>query len=433
MNIGVLGLQHLGSVTAAALASLGHRVIGLDFDARTVSGLAAGRASVVEPSLDGLLMDGLASGNLRFSSIIDDVKAVDVLWVAYDTPVDEDDEADAEFVLTQVERALAALGADVVVLVSSQLPAGSIRRLEQATALSRAPGQLHIACSPENLRLGSAVNDFLHPQRIVVGVRSPRDKDLLAPLFASLTDTVEWMSIESAEMTKHAINGFFAASIAFANELASLCEVVGADAKEVERGLKSEMRIGPRAYLAPGAAFAGGTLARDVTYLNHLATMHGVATPFLSSVMSSNDAHKQWVRRQLREMFTDLSAITVSIWGLTYKAGTDSLRRSPSVELGDWLMSEGATLQVHDPLIKHLPAHWCDAVSRFDDPLGSARGAQAVVVATPVPIYRTITAGALREVADGLVILDPNRFLPHLATDGAGLHYMAVGMPSRSR
>jgi UDPglucose 6-dehydrogenase len=430
MNICVLGLWHLGSVTAAGLAALGHRVIGFDFDDATVANLGEGIAPISEPGLEELIKRGLSSGNLRFSSAANEAKDVDVLWVTYDTPVDDDDNVDADFVMRQIERALREMRTEALVLISSQLPAGSVRRLEQAAALNCGAPRLRVAYSPENLRLGNAVHDFLHPSRIVVGIRSNRDKELLRGLLSSITKSLEWMSVESAEMTKHAINAFFATSVAFANEIASICESVGADAKEVERGLKTEVRIGSRAYLSPGAAFAGGTLARDITFLNQMARGHGMATPLLSSILPSNDAHGHWIQRKLRATFVDLSLTTVAVWGLTYKPGTDTLRRSMSVELCDWMIREGATVHVHDPMVKNLPDHWCGAVQRYDDPIAAVQGAHALVMATEWPVYRSISTDQLLQCSDRLVVLDANRFLPNLAATGGRLRYFAVGMPS---
>jgi UDPglucose 6-dehydrogenase len=428
MDVGVLGLGHLGSVTAACLAKLGHRVVGMDFDEARVVDLSKGIAPIFEPGLEELLRGGLASGNLRFTEAVNEVKDIDVLWVAYDTPVDDDD-ADTDFVMAQIERALLGMSRDVVVLISSQLPVGSVRRLECAETSQHRTPQLKVAYSPENLRLGRAVEDFLRPERIVVGVRSSRDRDLLQGLLRSITESIEWMSVESAEMTKHAVNAFLAASVVFANEIASICESVGADAKEVERGLKTESRIGARAYLSPGAAFAGGTLARDVAYLNRTARERSVITPLLSSVLASNDSHKQWVQRKLRGLFIDLSRTTVAVWGLTYKPGTDTLRRSASVELCDWMIREGTTIHVHDPMVKSLPEYWCDAVERYDDPIAAVLGAHALVVATEWPMYRTISIDQLIECSPQLVVLDANRFLTNVAARPGRVRYFAVGMP----
>jgi UDPglucose 6-dehydrogenase len=428
MDVGVLGLGHLGLVTAACLAKLGHRVVGIDFDEARVANSMQGIAPIFEPGLDELIGRGLSSGNLRFTAVVNEAKDIEVLWVAYDTPIDDDD-ADTDFVMAQMERALVGMSREVVVLVSSQLPVGSVRRLEEAVTLNHGTPQPRVAYSPENLRLGRAVDDFLRPERIVVGVRSSRDRDLLHSLLSSITESVEWMSVESAEMTKHAVNAFLAASVAFANEIASICESVGADAKEVERGLKTEKRIGPRAYLSPGAAFAGGTLARDVAYLNRTARERGVITPLLSSVLASNDSHKHWAQRKLRGLFVDLSRTTVAVWGLTYKPGTDTLRRSPGVELCDWMIREGVRIHVHDPMVKSLPDHWCDAVERYDDPITAVVGAHALVVATEWPMYSAISTDQLIQCSARLVVLDANRFLRNSAATRGRVRYFAVGMP----
>jgi UDPglucose 6-dehydrogenase len=428
MKICVLGVWHLGSVTAACLASMAHQVVGVDFDNDTVEDLNRGVAPVFEPELEALLKQGLSSGSLRFTSAAEQAIAdADILWVTFDTPIDDHDQADSESVIAQIERSLVGLRADALVLISSQLPVGSVRRLEQVARRNGA-SRLRIACCPENLRLGRAVADFLHPDRIVVGIRSALDRQVLGDLLHPITASIEWMTVESAEMTKHALNAFLALSIVFANETATICEALGADAKQVERGLKSDRRIGARAYLAPGAAFAGGTLARDVTFLNAMSQQIGVTTPLLSSVIPSNELHKRWAQVKLQALFADLSLTTVAVWGLTYKAGTDTLRRSAAVELCEWLLRQGVAVHVHDPMAKELPRHWRGVVKRCEDPLMAVRGAHALVIGTEWPLYRTISADQLAGCEAGIAVLDANRFLPNLAGSSAPLRYFAVGM-----
>ncbi|MEK7383945.1 MAG: nucleotide sugar dehydrogenase, partial [Elusimicrobiota bacterium] len=343
MRVCVQGLWHLGSVTAAGLASVGHDVAGLDLDQEAVRGLQMNKPPIFEPGLAEAVQAGQEAGRLRFfSSPEEAIDGVELLWVAYDTPVNDADEADVEFVVAQAARALPHLADGATVLVSSQLPVGSIGRLELLARELCPAKTIGFACSPENLRLGKALDVFLKPDRIVVGVRSPRDRERIDRLLRPITERIEWMSVESAEMTKHAINSFLAASVVFANEIASLCEEVGADAKEVERGLKSESRIGPRAYLSPGGAFAGGTLARDVEFLKKIGAAKGLAVPLLGAIRPSNDRHKDWTRRKLARYFPSLSGVPVAVWGLTYKPGTDTLRRSLAVELCDWLLEQGA-------------------------------------------------------------------------------------------
>lgn len=427
MKVCVQGLWHLGSVTAACLASVDHDVWGFDSDQATISGLSNGKAPLHEPGLDDLLQKGIASGNLRFtSSAVKATADAEVLWVAYDTPVDDDDRADVDFVIDQIEAILPSLPVCATVLVSSQMPVGSIRRLEDIAATKFADRQLGFAYSPENLRLGKALDAFLKPDRIIVGTRSERDRLRLEKMLLPVTDRIEWMLVESAEMTKHAINAFLATSVTFANEIASICEMVGADAKEVERGLKTEQRIGPKAYLSPGGAFAGGTLARDINFLNQVGESKALRTPLLSSVKPSNDEHKNWAWRQLLAKAPNLYGQTIAIWGLTYKPGTDTLRRSLAVELCNWLLDQGSKLRVHDPAVYELPSSWGERVSRCNTPIETLDGAIALVVITEWPLYKEINASEIISKAPGILILDPSRFLPTL--DGESqLEYRAVG------
>ena len=429
MKICVQGLWHLGTVTAACLASLGHEVVGYDADEHTIEALRRGNPPVLEPELAELVQAGSQSGRLRFSSARDAAaEGADVLWVTYDTPVDDEDRADTRYVIERVEAMLPHLPPDCAVLVSSQLPVGSVAALQRFADSTLPELRLAFACSPENLRIGKAIDVFLHPDRIVVGVRNSRDRTLLAPLMQSITDRVEWMLVESAEMTKHAINAFLALSVTFANELATLCERVGADAKEVERGLKSEARIGPRAYLAPGIAFAGGTLARDVAFLGDIASQSGCSVPVLESIRPSNQWHAGWTERMVEQVVGEVRDARIAIWGLTYKPGTDTLRRSAAIELCRSLMARGAQLIVHDPVVGRLPDDFKGVVERAENPIAALRGAAGLAVCTEWPEYRNISAAEVGQAAPGIGIVDANRFLSHLAGQ-AGIRYFAVGTP----
>lgn len=430
MKVCVQGLWHLGSVTAACLASVGHEVKGLDFDEATIRRLQMGKPTIFEPGLEELIHDGQEIGRLNFyTRPAEALDGVGLLWVAYDTPVDENDEADVDFVVSQISRVLPYLVDDAIVMISSQMPVGSVGRLEGISKVLCPTKSIGFAYSPENLRLGKALDVFLKPDRIVVGVRSSRDKERIDSLLKPITDRIDWMSVESAEMTKHAINAFLATSVVFANEIASICEMVGADAKEVERGLKSDQRIGPKAYLSPGGAFAGGTLARDIEFLKVASSGHQLSIPLLESVKTSNDQHKSWVRRKLKTLFPSLQGVSVVVWGLTYKPDTDTLRRSLAVELCYWLIEQGAKVSVHDPAVKELPPEWNGLVQRFDDALGALGDAQVLLIGTEWPEYKEISVEHVASASPGLVVLDPNRFLSSLGTI-TQLRYIAVGTPS---
>jgi UDPglucose 6-dehydrogenase len=430
MRVCVQGLWHLGSVTAACLAFSGHEVTGLDSDVDVVKNLALGKAPLFEPGLDNMVQTGIVNGMLKFStSPALALDGAEVLWVAFDTPVDDNDHADVAFVQSQIQFSLPFLADNSVVLVSSQMPVGSISKLETYVREKLPTKNLEFACSPENLRLGKALDVFLKPDRIVVGVRNDRTRQILEKLLSPITGKVEWMSVESAEMTKHAINAFLAISVTFANEIAAICELVGADAKEVERGLKTEVRIGPKAYVSPGGPFAGGTLARDITFLGIESQAHQLATPLLSAVRPSNDEHKNWVRRKLQKRFGTLSGITVAIWGLTYKPGTDTLRRSLAVELCDWLLKQGANVRVYDPAVKQLPEHWAGKLTHCTTALDAVTDANALVVGTEWPEFKQAATSLSAKVQLGLMMVDANRFLQAYVLH-SGLNYVAVGTAS---
>ena len=429
MKICVKGLWHLGSVTAACLASVGHKVVGLDPGAATIASLKRGKAPLFEPGLDDLLLAGISKGALTFSCDPSEaLSEAEVLWVAFDTPVDDEDKADVVFVQKQIQIALKYLADGAVVLVSSQMPVGSMRELEAFANLHMPSKRLNFACSPENLRLGKALEVFLKPDRIVVGVRNTETRRILENLLASITDRVEWMSIESAEMTKHAINAFLATSVTFANEIAAICELVGADAKDVERGMKTEARIGPRAYVSPGGPFAGGTLARDIAFLRIESEVHQLSTPLLSAVRLSNDEHKNWVRRKLQHHFGALDGVAITIWGLTYKPGTDTLRRSLAVELCDWLLVQGAKVSVFDPAVKQLPERWVGKVNHYLTALDAVAQAKALVIGTEWPEFKTVTSELESRAQAGLVVVDANRYLPAKLLP-LSFNYVAVGTP----
>lgn len=428
MKICVYGLWHLGSVTAACLARVGHNVIGLDPDVGTVLRLCDGVAPVSEPGLEDILRRGISEGRLDFTT--DRRAAVewaDAVWVTFDTPVGEDDRADTESVVDAVSEIFSFVRDGQLMLISSQLPVGTTRRIEQSFSAACAGRSAEIAYSPENLRLGRAVSAFLQPDRIVVGTRDESTRARIHNMLAPITEHIEWMSIESAEMTKHALNAFFATSVALTNELATICEAVGADAKEVERGLRSESRVGPKAYVSPGAAYAGGTLARDISFLTERGSQMNLPTSLLRAVKASNDEHLLWPRKRLLSLVGDLRDSVIALWGLTYKPGTDTLRRSSAVELSAWLAAQGVRVRAHDPAVKARPAELSDEVRLCPSPIETLRDASALVLCTEWPVYREIPPEEILSAMKLPIIIDANRFLDSSCGIDSRFTYISVG------
>lgn len=420
MNVTVLGLWHLGSVTAACTARH-HRVTGLDFDEAVVTGLRAGRAPLHEPGLDDLLAAGLASGQLTFSSDATVAATTDALWVCYDTPVDADDRSDLPWVMERIARVLPQLRPGTVVLISAQLPVGT------CATLAKAHPALHFASSPENLRLGKALDAFEKPARIIAGATEPARR-ALETLLTPIGAPIIWMRPESAEMVKHALNSFLALSVAYINEIAALSETVGADAQEVAAGLKSEPRIGPRAYLGPGGPFAGGTLARDVVSLTKLGAAQNIPLALIPAIKESNDRHRGWAFRKIQSALAGIKPPVVAVLGLAYTPNTNTLRRSAAVELCRQLLAAGMKVQAYDPLIRTADVEHRDlplAASAAD----ALRGAHAAVICTEWPEFRDYAWPALLAGMARPVVVDANRLVEKAVAPVAGVVYLTVGRP----
>lgn len=428
MKVVVQGLWHLGLVTAACMSEAGYEVVGIDDDPLVVSELRNGKPSISEPGLTELICKSTVTGKLQFTTNYRDaLEGSLVLWVAFDTPVNDSDEADCDFVHSRVIELMPFITKGTLIIISSQLPVGSVARLEDYALKFWPQKELIFACIPENLRLGQALKVFKEPDRLIAGVRSNETKNIIQALMSPFDMKIEWMSIESAEMTKHSINAFLAASITFANEIALICEKVGADAIEVARGLKTESRIGPAAYLSPGAPYAGGTLARDIKFLSDIGLEKKISIPVLSSVQKSNDEHKKWIQNKLRELFPEFKKLTVALWGLTYKPGTDTLRRSLSVELCEWLTSSGVDVRVFDPVINNLPQDLIDMhVVNCQDALDAVKSSNVLVIGTNWPQFIQDASFLKSTQTRDLIVIDATGFLREVLID-ASIKYISVG------
>jgi UDPglucose 6-dehydrogenase len=428
MRVCVAGLWHLGCVTAACLSDAGHDVIALDSNVDLVAQLRDGTPPLFEPGLEDLIRAGLRSERLSFESDLSFASRADVVWITFDTPVDEDDKPHPSTVVDYVVSLCNYLTPEALVLISSQLPVGTTRRLVAAGAqCGRA--DVSFGYSPENLRLGHAIEVFSKPDRVVMGLQNDRDRERVSALLAPFTTNILWMGIEAAEMTKHAINAFLATSVVFMNEIGAICEQVGADAKDVERGLKSEERIGPRAYLSPGGAFAGGTLARDVTTLADLSAEFGLPSVLVSAVRESNNQHRAWPLRKLKEALKALPGRRVAILGLTYTPGTSTLRRSSAVELALELQREGVQVVAFDPGVEELPLELAGRIGLEQSAADALNGSDAVVIATAWPQFRDLPWLSLLATMRRPTVIDANWYLAAHLRNLPGIAYTAVGLP----
>ncbi len=431
MQVCVFGLWHLGCVTAAAVAEH-HEVAALDFDAANIAALKQGQPPIFEPGLSELIQAGISRGSLRFTADPGEaLKSAEIVWITFDTPVNELDEADSESVERQIRRLFPYLRDDAHVLISSQLPVGTTARLEAEYRRAAPGGSAQFAYSPENLRLGKALAVFRNPGRIILGVRRADRSGRLIAFLSGFCANVICMSVESAEMTKHALNAFLANSIAFMNEIAVISEHVGADAKEIERGLKTEERIGPLAYLSPGGAFAGGTLARDVAFLSRFSEQVRAPGILLKYIRESNELHKKWPQRKLEALLGSVQDKVVALLGLTYKPGTDTLRRSAAVEIAGWVHRNGGTVRAFDPAVKGLPDELSTQIRLCESAGEALRGADAAVLATEWPVFRELQRGDFLDRMRKPVVIDASRFLHKHLDVSDPIIYAAVGQPGR--
>ncbi len=418
MRTTILGLWHLGCVTAACCAER-FKVQGLDVDAELINKLSQGQPPISEPGLEELIQTGLGKGALSFSNDLERICAeTDLLWVCFDTPVDEEDRADVDFVLSRLKRCLPHLPAGATVLISSQMPVGTCKKLSVEFP------QFSFACSPENLQLGRALEAFRKPERIIVGAREEQTRKNLQALLARFSDNLLMMSPESAEMVKHALNSFLALSISFANEIARVCELVGADARQVEAGLKSDVRIGRRAYLSPGPAFAGGTLARDVATLTELGNQFGEKLLLIPAIKQSNDQHKDWALLKLLRLLAEPKGKTIAVLGLTYKPFTDTLRRSSSIELCRRLVERSCHVKAFDPAIKQLEMA---GVLLCPSAAEALRDSDAAVLATPWPEFRNLDWSVSLAQMRRALVLDAHGFAREQVRALNHVEYHTVG------
>ncbi len=423
MNISVYGLWHLGCVTAACVADQAN-VTGIDEDVSIIDGLRQGRAPVAEPGLDDLIRSG--GENLRFTTDISACANADLIWVTFDTPVDENDRADTGFVEERIGRAMKHARKGAVIAVSSQMPVGTIRRMaERAAAEGR---DVHFACIPENLRLGNAIECFVRSDRYVVGTDSAQAWSLLSNLLSRYTPNLIHVSPESAEMSKHALNCFLALSVVYANEIAAICERTGADASEVERCLKADLRIGKGAYLSPGPAFSGGTLARDASFLAGISREKSLDLKVVPSILTANEGHKFWPVRTLRPL-RESGASSVCVLGLTYKPGTDTLRRSLSLEICRKLHEDGWKVRAYDPAVHALPRSY-EFIQLERSASDALRSSDGVILLTAWPEFKEMKADDVLSALARPVVVDPagvwkDRF------EGKSVDYYSIGRPRR--
>ncbi|CAN5231205.1 UDP-glucose/GDP-mannose dehydrogenase family protein [soil metagenome] len=431
MRVGVIGLGHVGLVSAACFAHLGHEVVGVDADAERVEGLRQGRLPFFEPGLAELLEEGLSSGRLRVREEVEAaVRASPIVLICVGTPSRPSGEAD----LVQVERLAREIAGHLegyrVLAEKSTVPIRTADRIARTVSRSAGDRPFDVISTPEFLRQGSAIADTLEPDRIVIGSGSRRATDIALQLYRPIIERsgcpVILTDVGTAELIKHASNAFLATKISFVNALAEVCERTGADVDDVARGMGLDPRIGP-AFLRPGIGYGGSCLPKDVAAFQALAEQVGTGFRLLAEVQAINERGPARVVEKLRQELWHLEGKAVAVLGLAFKPGTDDLRGAPSLKLIEALQAEGADLVAFDPVAMPAAKHVLSNVRFASSALEAATGADAAVFVTDWNEFRGLDLDALRAAMRLPVIVDGRNLFRPEEMRRAGFAYHSIG------
>ena len=440
MKIVIIGVGHVGLITAGVLAELGHEVVGLDADREKIELLRAGEAPFLEPDLPELLAAVTADGSLTFT---DDLEAAldgaEVAFVCVGTPPLPGGGPDLRFVEGVGAEVARAASNELVLVEKSTVPANTGERLTQVIAREQSARKgdapvVHVASNPEFLREGSAVQDTRAPDRIVYGTSSSFARDALRAVYAPMIERVGCPVVETdvptAELIKHASNAFLATRLSFINAVANICERVGADVDVVAEGMGLDARIGP-AFLKAGLGYGGSCFPKDVDAFVHLARSVGYEFTLLEEVRSINVGQRQVVLDKLTAELWHLTDKVVTILGATFKPGTDDLREAPALYLAQDLLDAGAKVRIYDPVASKQVKEMLPEVEVIDDPLEACRGAHAAVLATEWPEIVALDLAELHDALDYPIVIDGRNALDADAARTVGLHYHGLGRGTR--
>jgi UDPglucose 6-dehydrogenase len=421
-KVTVLGAGYVGLTSAACLAHIGHEVCCTDVLRERVALLQQGKSPIVEAGLDEMIREQMSAGRLSFLS--DNVAAVtgaEFVFLCVPTPQRDDGRADMRFIESAVAEIGPHLATGAIVVNKSTVPVGSTLVVERV--LDR--DDVSVVSNPEFLREGTAIGDFLEPDRIVIGAESASAAERVRDLFSSLQAPVLVTDPASAETIKYAANAFLAAKVSFVNAVAALCEGVGADVRDVIAGIGSDHRIGP-AYLNPGPGWGGSCFPKDTAALLRIADDVGYEFGLLRGVITANDEQRLTIVDKTRRLVGGaLAGRTIGIWGLTFKAGTDDLRNSPALAIAEELRARGAHLQAYDPTVRK----GVDGIVTVEDPYEACAGASALVVATEWTDFAQLDFVKVAELMRRPAIVDARNVLDGAALRALGFSYVGVGLP----
>jgi UDPglucose 6-dehydrogenase len=439
MDVTVIGCGYVGLVTATCLASIGHMVRGVEKDLKKLKTLQDGHCPIFEPGLQELMQEHYAAGSLQFTdNVRSAVKDAEVVYLAVGTPPKGDGTVDMSFLETagkEVCDALADHNTDYMctIVVKSTVPAGTNRRLYQFLK-QQTKAYVQVVSNPEFLREGSAVKDFLEPDRIVIGGESPEAFRIMRRLYDPIVKREEafmTMNWESAELSKYAANSMLAARISFMNEMTILCEHYGADIEDIRKGIGSDFRIGPH-FLRAGCGYGGSCFPKDVAAMEHISKAAGHESLFVHAIQETNRNQKiRFAQKLVEKLGRPISGAKIAVWGLAFKADTDDIRESPALDVIRYLLDRGASVRATDPkAMENMKQVFKDEVEWIHDPVTAAVGTDAVALLTDWPQYSTLPFRKIAATMNQPIIFDGRNCLHRDVMRETGFQYYPMGRPS---
>ncbi len=431
MNIAVVGTGYVGLVTGTCFAEMGNHVICVDIDANKVASMKAGKIPIYEPHLDVLFERNLKQGRLNFTTdLASAVKDASIIFLALPTPPGEDGSADLSYILGVADQLGKLITDYKVVINKSTVPVGTAEKVDAAIK-KNCTTPFDVVSNPEFLREGFAVDDFMKPDRVVIGTDSEKARKIMADLYAPFVrqgNPIYYMDARSSELTKYAANAFLATKITFMNEIANLCEKVGANVDMIRIGIGSDSRIGKR-FLFAGIGYGGSCFPKDVQALAKTSEDYNYNFKVLSSVMDVNYAQRTIIVEKIRNYFNnDLKGKKIAVWGLAFKPDTDDIREAPALFIIDQLLKDGATVSAFDPeAMNNVKKVVGDKITYCDDAYSTVKGADALLIATEWSVFRTPEFDKMASMMNNKVIFDGRNLYDPVKMKELGFYYNSMG------
>lgn len=426
-TIAVIGLWHQGIIAAACLSEVGYNVIGIDSDIKIIKKLNSGKSPIFEPGLDLLLKIQMNKNFLRFENNFSFIKKTDLIILAHDTPVKNNDQTELKKIYQDVKKIIPYLKDRQILHITAQLPVGTsdfiLKEIRKKNRFFS-----NIAYSPENLRLGQAIDRYKNPQLPVIGVLNDYTFNFLKNIYLNFSKNWQKTDLKIAEFLKHGLNTFLAMSVTYANEIGNLCDKLGVDGHEVGRLLKIEPRIGKYAMLRPGMGFAGGTLARDVKTLLNFSKKLSVKTPLISGIWKSNTLQNNLPINILKEIFNNkIKRKKILVIGLTYKPDTSTLRRSLSIQIIKKLIRYKVYISSYDPKASRLEIKKYNFLNFYENIFEAAKNADAIIVSTPWKQFLNLDLKKIKNCMSGNIFIDISGLYDGKHVINKGFDFYSIG------